>query len=94
MKQNILWYMMIFNSFATNILRLRQNGCQFAKYILKFIFLHENCCILIKISLKFVPSGLIDSGPINIELGSIGSDLVCWFIFVSLGHGKFKFNFR
>ena len=32
-----------------------QNGRHFADDIFKFIFLYENCCILIKISLKFVP---------------------------------------
>ena len=30
-----------------------QNGHRFADDILKLIFLYENCCILIKISMKF-----------------------------------------
>ena len=37
--------------------RPRQNDCHFAGDIFKFIFLPENCCILIQISLEFVPKG-------------------------------------
>ena len=36
-----------------NTLWPEQNGCHFADDILKFIFLNGNCCILIKISLRF-----------------------------------------
>ena len=36
-----------------------QNGCHFAD-IFKSIFMNEKFCILILISLKFVPKGLID----------------------------------
>ena len=39
-----------------NILRLRQNGCHFPDNIFKWIFVNGNAWILIKISLKFVPS--------------------------------------
>ena len=50
-----------------NTLRPRQNGRHFADGIFKCIFLNENVCIPIKISLKFVPKG-----PINIPaLGQI-----------------------
>ena len=42
------------------ILRPRQNGRDFADDVLKWIFLNENVWILIKISLKFVPKGLIN----------------------------------
>ena len=38
-----------------NILRPRQNGSHFLDDIFKRLFLNENCCILMKISLKFVP---------------------------------------
>ena len=38
-----------------------QNGRHFADDIFKCIFLNQNLCILIKISLKFVPKGLIDN---------------------------------
>ena len=34
----------------------------------KFIFLFENCCILIQISLKFVPNSQIDNNPVMIQL--------------------------
>ena len=43
----------------TNILRPRQNGRHFAD-IFKCIFLNENVCVSIKISLIFVPNGLIN----------------------------------
>ena len=34
-----------------NASRLRQNGCHFAEVIFKFIFLYQNCSILIQILL-------------------------------------------
>ena len=37
-----------------------ENGRHFADAILKCIFLNEKFCILIKISLRFVPKGPID----------------------------------
>ena len=37
------------------MLRLKQNGSDFADNFFNFIFLNENLCILIQISLKFVP---------------------------------------
>ena len=40
-----------------------QNGRHFADDILKCIFGNENHCILIKISLKFVPRGEIGNNP-------------------------------
>ena len=46
-----------------NTLRLRQNGWNFEDDIFKCIFLNENFCILIKISLKFVPKGPIYNIP-------------------------------
>ena len=36
-----------------------QNGCHFTDNILKCIFVNEKLCILIQISLKFVPKGLL-----------------------------------
>ena len=44
-------------------LRPRQNGRRFAADIFKCIFVNENLCILIQISLKFVPKYPIDSNP-------------------------------
>ena len=53
-----LWHVLILN-----ILRPRQNGRLFADDTFKRIFLNENIIISIKISLKFVPKGLIDNIP-------------------------------
>ena len=44
-----------------NTLRPWHNGRNFAHNIFKFFLLNENCCILILISLKFVPEGPIGS---------------------------------
>ena len=38
-----------------NTLWPEQNGCHFADDIFKLIFLHENCCIFIQVSLIFFP---------------------------------------
>ena len=40
-----------------------QNGHHFANNIFKCIFVNEKVCILIKISLNFVPKGPIDNNP-------------------------------
>ena len=42
---------------------LGQNGRHFTDDVLKCIFMNEMFCILIRISLKFVPKGLIDNNP-------------------------------
>ena len=44
-----------------NILKLRQNGQHFLDEIYKFICLCKNCCILIRIALKFFPDVLINN---------------------------------
>ena len=44
-----------------NTLRPRPNGHHFADDVFKHIFLNENVCILLKISLKFVPKDLINN---------------------------------
>ena len=47
-----------------NTLRQRQNGCHFAyNIIFKCVLSNENVWTLIKISLKFVPKGLINNIP-------------------------------
>ena len=46
---------------ALATLRLRQNGCCLADNTFKVIFFNENVRILIKISLNFVPKGLINN---------------------------------
>ena len=49
-------------------LRLRQNGCRFADDTFKCIFLTENVIIAIKISLKYVPKGLINNIPALVQI--------------------------
>ena len=56
-------YWEILSSCQLNILRPRLNGRYFADYIFKCIFENENCCILFKISLRFVPRGSIGNNP-------------------------------
>ena len=60
--RNLKYYRM------SNTLRTRKNGRHFAGDIFKHIFSNENCCILIRISLKFVPRD-----PIS-RYASVGSD--------------------
>ena len=48
---------------AFNTLRLRQNGRHFPDDILKCIFMNENFCFFILVSLKFVPKGPINNIP-------------------------------
>ena len=55
-------------SHYVNTLRPRQNGRHFPDDILKWIFLNENVWILIKISLKFVPRGPINSIPALVQI--------------------------
>ena len=50
-----------------NIARPRQNSRHFAEDSFKFIFLDENCCILIQILLKFVPKGPFNSKPTSVH---------------------------
>ena len=42
-------------------LRQRQNGRHFADVLFKCVFLKENMCVVIEISLKFIPEGPIDN---------------------------------
>ena len=50
-----------------NTLRLKQNEWDFT-HVTDDLFLNENCCILIKISLKFVPMGLINNIPALVQI--------------------------
>ena len=63
--QNDPWYV------AVNILRPEQNGHHSADDILKCIFLNENVCILMKISLEFVPIGPTDSKSALVQVMSL-----------------------
>ena len=51
-----------------NTLRPRQNGRHFPDDIFKWIFLNENVWISIKISLEFVPRGLINNIPALVQI--------------------------
>ena len=51
-----------------NTLRRRENGRRFAADVFKCIFLNENVWITIKISLKFVPKGLINKIPVLVQV--------------------------
>ena len=43
---------------------LGQKGHHFADIIFRYIFVIEKVCILIKISLKFIPKSPIDNNPV------------------------------
>ena len=51
-----------------NTLRPRQDGHHFADDIFTCIFFNENCCILIRFSLKYVHKGLIDNNPALVQI--------------------------
>ena len=44
-----------------------KNDCHFTDNIFKCIFMNEKFCILLKISLKFVPKGPVDSTPVLVQ---------------------------
>ena len=48
-----------------NALRQRENGRHFSE---ECIYLHEECCILIRVSLKFVPKGPINHMPALVQI--------------------------
>ena len=47
---------------------LRQNGCQLPGNIFECIFLNDKISVLIKISLKFAPKGLISNIPALVQI--------------------------
>ena len=51
-----------------NTLRPRQNGHHFADDIFKCIFIYEKFCILLQISMKFVPKGSINNIPALVQI--------------------------
>ena len=55
-------------SLVFNTLRPRQDGRHFADDIFTCIFFNENCCILIKFSLKYVRKGPIDNNPALVQI--------------------------
>ena len=59
---------MMLKNYMVNTLRPSHNRRHFADDIFKCIFLNENVWILIKISLKFVPKGLINNIPALVQI--------------------------
>ena len=53
---------------GSNTLMSRQNGCHFTDAIFKCIFLNENVCISINISLRFVPTCPINNIPALVQI--------------------------
>ena len=53
---------------SVNTIRPRQDGCYFADGVLKCIFYNENVWISLKISLRFVPKGLINNIPALVQI--------------------------
>ena len=64
---NSVWLSGI-TEYIVNTLRPRQNGWHFPDDIFKRIFLKENFLIAIKISLKFVPRGLLNNIPTSVQI--------------------------
>ena len=56
------------SSWLSNTLKPGQNGWHFADDIFDCNFCNENCFILIKIPLKYVPKGLIYNSPILVDI--------------------------
>ena len=67
-RQSIAWIDDSCYHCLVNTLRSRQDGRHFVDDILKWIFLKENCFILIQISLKYVPNGLINNNPALVQI--------------------------
>ena len=69
---------------------LEKNGRHFAEHIFKCIFLNDKVCILIKISLEFIPKGPIDNNPAS-GWGRIGDKpssqpMPIWFTDANMRH--------
>ena len=74
-----------------------QNGRYFVDNILRCIFVNEKFCILIKISLKFVPKCPIDNNPALVEVMAwrqatiwTNTDPFNWRIYVALGGDELR----
>ena len=68
-----LWYGLLMHRCVhctgwVNTLRPRQDGCHFPDDFFKCIFLNENALISIKISLRFVPKGPINTIPALVQI--------------------------
>ena len=60
-KRSVAWSLL-------NILRLKQNGRNFADNIFTLILLIKDCWIFIQISLEFIPKGPIDIVPAMVQI--------------------------
>ena len=56
------------NCYPFNTLRPRQDGRHFPDDIFRCIFFNENCCILIRFSLRYVSKGPIDNKPALVQI--------------------------
>ena len=65
---NVMYKSPQYYSSYLNTLRPRWNEQHFADNIFKHVFFNENVCILIKISLKFVPKGPINNIPALVQI--------------------------
>ena len=63
-----------------SIFRPRQDGCHFADDIFTCIFFNENCCNLIKFSLKYVRKGPIDNYPALVQIMAWRHYLNQWWL--------------
>ena len=66
-RQTVIW---TYTNSKTPLAHLpsEQNGCHFPDDLFISIFVNENVCILIKMSLKFVPDGLINNKPALVQI--------------------------
>ena len=67
-SQTITEFNLVKDMASINTLRLRQNGHRLADDTFKRIFMNENVRISINISLKFVPTGLINNIPALVQI--------------------------
>ena len=85
--------LLIHTSLVKTHLPLDKMAATFADDIFEFIFVNENICILIKISLKFVPKGPIDNKAAMVQVMAwhrkaitwTNADPIHWCIFAALG---------
>ena len=66
--QNLFWILELYKTNDFNTLRPRQDRHHFADDIFTCIFFNENCCILIKFSLKYVRKGPIDNNSVLVQI--------------------------
>ena len=83
-----------------NTLRSRQNAQHLADVIFRRIFLNENCFILIRNSLKLVPTGPANNNPVLVQVMAWRWQAIIWTndstgyqgIYAALGLNEFRNN--